>query len=240
MAIGDQYFHYDEIRFDLAVGGQAWPEASSDPYPVTFAPIKYDKTKLKVKQIRVESQVTQDYAGSSTYEAFLTIRDGGSIIATLPNSASWSFVDVGQTKTNGKTTPIDDNGNYNLVGTATYHVIPGVAPFTTARCHVNMRVYYVLEATVAEPVEQPGSGGGGSVKPPLNTTAIVGTLILIGGLAVAGVYGLTLLGKEYRPEREAAGKAYGDWRAGGGSLTKELGGIGRELKGVFKGLKGKA
>jgi hypothetical protein len=235
LAIGDQFYHYDELRFDLAVGGQAWPEASSDPYQVPFKPIKYDKEKLIVKQIRIESVVNQDYAGSSKYEAYFKIKDGANIIVTMSNTATWSFTDVAQTKTVGRTTAINDNGNYSIEGTATYHCIPGVAPFTTARCHVNLRVYYVLEQVAEGAVEQPTSGGGGTVIPPVNTTAMLGTIVLIGGLAVAGVFGLSLLGKEFRPERERAGKAYDDFKAGGGSITKELKGLGSNLKGLLKG-----
>lgn len=237
MAIGDLYYIYDELTFQLAVGGNAWPEASSEPYAIKFVPIKYDKTKLKIKELRIESVAHQDYAGTSRYEASVKVKKGTALIDTAVNNLSWSFTDTAQTKANGDTVPVNDNESITIDGTATYNVIPGVAPFTTARCHVNMRIYYVLEATTTGSVDQPTSGGGGTVTPPLNATALLSTVILVGGLAVAGMFAFTALGKEWRPERERAVKTFDDVRSGGGSLSRELGGIGREIKGLFRGLK---
>lgn len=61
-------------------------------------------------------------------------------------------------------------------------------------------------------------------------------IIIGGGILVAGIYALGIVGKEFREERAIARDFGGSMRGGGGGgdLGKELKGIGRGIKSFFK------
>lgn len=245
MAIGDIKNFYDEIpQFTLEVGGGFTPAASSMPYTVTFAPINYDKTKLKVKEIRVETVVSQDYMFSANYNLGVTIKDSNGVtVGTITNHASWDYPHGADIKAAGQTTAINGNSAYSVVGVANYNCNPGVAPYTTARARVNLRIYYVLEVTAEGTVEDPGSGGGGTVTKPFDPNSIIVPIVVFAGIGLVGIYLLTNAGKEFRAERAAlggltgGGDGGGSSGGGGDSVAGGFKSIGRELADMGKGLK---